>query len=114
MMQSKFYKPSFLFCVVCWCFTFLTSSQVFSNEDSYLKISPNNSKIYVNSTDVVINQYGIYFFSDGECFKANSLIRDENGLSVVAAPMYWTCKEGHINPLYVYPCRICGKGLPGT
>lgn len=105
--MSKTYKNLFLLFFTLCCFT------VFANENSKLKISEDGSRIYLDPAQVVVNQNGIFFFADGQYYPTQMLVHDEQGLSIYAAPMYWTCKRGHVNPLYVYPCRICGLGAPG-
>lgn len=78
------------------------------------KIEPQMNKYYIDASQVLINENGIFFLSEGTYHPINDLSHDENGFNISLAPMYWVCKNGHVNPLYVYPCSKCGAGAPGT
>lgn len=89
----------------------LTAAQGFADSD--FKID--GEKIYLDSfSQVIVNNSGIFFCADGEFYRTESVYYDDKGFYVPVAPMYWVCKNGHINPIYVYPCPKCGAGLPGT
>ena len=79
-----------------------------------IKIEPQANKYYIDPSQILINENGIFFFADGTQNPINELNHDENGFNISLAPMYWICKNGHINPLYLYPCSKCGAGAPGT
>lgn len=91
------------------------SSQTYSFQGTKFDYTCDGERIYLDSPNqIVMNTKGIFFCADGEFYRTESVGHDTSGFYVPLAPMYWVCKNGHVNPLYVYPCPKCGAGSPGT
>lgn len=81
-------------------------------KSDFLSESMEVKRISINLDQLVLMEEGMFVNLSGNLFPVEYIGYDTQGY--YAVPLYWICKNGHIQPLHTWgKCRKCGEGPIG-